>query len=75
MSTYVCIYAYIHIYTYKHSRGIREVLKGKRTAFFFLMAESLAHSALEVTPCQKVLRIDKHVADANSSRLGTAPKL
>lgn len=52
-------YIRILIYTYKHSRGIREVLKEKELRSKELLAESLAHSALEVTPCQKVLRIDK----------------
>lgn len=34
-------------------------LKKKKLRSKELLAESLAHSALEVTPCQKVLRIDK----------------
>lgn len=57
---FVCVYMYVTWYTYKHSRGIfAKSIKEKELRSKELLAESLAHSALEVIPCQKVLRIDK----------------
>jgi peroxiredoxin family protein len=56
MYTYVITYTHTKISTVEvFAKSIKEKeLRSKE-----LLAESSAHSALEVTPCQKVLRIDK----------------